>query len=388
MSPEAGGVLYVAQGAGLAPWAVDAAALTLAPQPGVRLPAAVQYVWFHPRLPLLYAAYSDRAAGGDTHGVTAFHIRADGGLAPFGAPVPLGNRPIHVTADPEGRFLLLACNIPAQVLVHRLAADGAIGPAVEQAPDLRLGHYPHQARVLPGGRQVVLCCRGSDPAGGRPADPGALVLLALEEGRLSWLRDITEGDGLAFGPRHVALHPTRPWLYAVLERGNRLLTYALEADGPAATPLADAPTLPEGAGRLAPEQYAGAVQVHPSGRWVHVANRSDGTVPFAGGAVHGTGENSIASFAVDPGTGAARLAGVVDTHGIHCRSFALHPSGGMLVAASVAPLAVRDGEGARVVAAGLSVFAMSAAGQLRFVRKYDAAAADGAVFWCGFATPG
>jgi 6-phosphogluconolactonase (cycloisomerase 2 family) len=376
-------MLYVAIGRTLVPHVADTAALTLAPLPGVTLPAAVQYVWFHPHLPLLYAAYSNRAlpGGDDMHGVAAFRIApGTGALEAFGPAAPVGNRPIHVTVDPLGRFLLLACNIPAQVIVHRLQDDGAIGSAVPQDPGLRLGHYLHQARVLPGGGQVVLPCRGSDATPGRPADPGALVILGMADGKLSWQRSVCEGDGLAFGPRHVDLHPANPWMYVSLERGNRLLAYGRDA----ASPFAAADTLQGGAERLAPEQYAGAVHVHPDGGHVYVANRSDSTVPFRDTAVHGAGENSIACFAIDPDSGVPRLRQVVDTQGIHCRSFAIHPAGRMLVAASVAPLAVRQGDEVRVVAAGLSVFAIDEAGSLRFVRKYDSAPDCGAVFWCGF----
>ncbi|MBO1079707.1 lactonase family protein [Roseomonas haemaphysalidis] len=376
-------LLYVAIGPRLVPHVADAAAMVLEALPGVSLPAAVQYAWFHPRLPLLYAAYSNRAVpgGDDTHGVAAFRIDPrDGTLAPFGPPVPLGNRPIHVTLDPQGHWLLLTCNSPAQVVVHRLQPDGAIGPAVVQGADLRLGSYPHQARVLPGGGQVVVSCRGSDATADRPADPGALVLLDLADGRLTWRQAVTEGDGLLFGPRHVDLHPTRPWMYVSLERGNRLLAYGPGA--PAAFAAAD--TVPDGAGRLAPEQYAGAVHLHPGGRHVYVANRSDGTVPFQGTMVHGEGQNSIACFAIDPDTGVPGLREVVDTRGIHCRSFAIHPGGGMLVAGSVAPLAVRRDNAVQAVAAGLSVFAVSGEGCLSFQRKYDTAPEAGAVFWCGF----
>jgi 6-phosphogluconolactonase (cycloisomerase 2 family) len=73
----------------------------------------------------------------------------------------------------------------------------------------------------------------------------------------------------------------------------------------------------------------------------------------------------------------------VPTHGIHCRSFAIDPSARMLVAASVAPMAEREGETIRVITAGLSVFAMDGEGGLTFIRKYDVPPGAGAVFWCG-----
>ena len=384
MSPDGITVLYAAIGAALVPHAVDAGGLTLSPRPGVTLPAAVQYAWFHPRLPLIYAAYSNRATpgGNDRHGVAALRIdAATGALSPFGPPVAMSNRPIHVTADDEGRWLLLTCNQPAELNLHPLGSDGAIGAVVPQQGPLRLGAYPHQARFLPGGGRVVVPARGNDPGPTTAGEPGEIGLYDLKDGQLRRAGAITEGNGLGFGPRHVDLRAGLPWLYAALERGNRLLTYRAGAGGLVSAFSAE--TLPGGSTRGAPEQYAGAVQLHPCGSHVYVANRSDGTVPFGGTAVHGAGENSIAVFAIDRATGEPRLSQRADTRGIHCRSFAIDPDGLMLVAGSVAPMAVRRGEAVEVLAAGLSVFAIGEDGSLSFARKYDIPAERGPVFWCG-----
>lgn len=388
MLPEnAGGTaLYVAIGADIITYAVDDQTLTLAPRSTVTAPEAVQYIWAHPRLSLLYVAFSNRGTSSrdDRHGVAVYRIdQHNGALTEFRLPIMLDSRPIHLTIAPSGLFMLVAYNMPSALTVHRLDDDGTVGAEVAQHEALDTGVYAHQVLVAPSGRLVVLSTRGNDP-GTTSGDPGALKIFRFEDGQLSSTASISHGDELSFGPRHVDFHPAAPWLYVSLERGNQLLVYEVKGDS-----IADAPSFVRNTalqhGRSsAPVQYLGPIHLHPHGHTVYLVNRSDSTRPFAGGRVHDTGENSVACFALDPATGKPSLIQTIDTQGYHCRTFAVHPGGRMLVAAAVAPMAVQDGMSTRVVAAGLSVFGMEQDGTLRFVRKYDLDAAGGPVFWCGF----
>jgi 6-phosphogluconolactonase (cycloisomerase 2 family) len=97
----------------------------------------------------------------------------------------------------------------------------------------------------------------------------------------------------------------------------------------------------------------------------------------------GGGENSIAVFAIDPQSGEPTRIQHIDTHGIHVRTFALDPSGRLLVAASIMSLPVRDGARVTNVPAGLSVFRVSSDGKLDFVRRYDVETGAKTQFWMG-----
>ena len=96
-----------------------------------------------------------------------------------------------------------------------------------------------------------------------------------------------------------------------------------------------------------PRQLAGTIHLHPSGRYVYVANRADHTVDFRGRKVFGGGENSIAVFAIDAVSGEPRLIQHADAHAYHVRTFAFDPSGRLMVAASIKPMALRDGDEVR-----------------------------------------
>ena len=153
---------------------------------------------------------------------------------------------------------------------------------------------------------------------------------------------IAPGGGYNFQVRHMDFHPTRPWVFVTLERQDKLEVYAMAKDGTLGkAPLFSKDTLVE-PGNVRPGQALGTIHMHPSGKFVYVANRASGTTEFEGKPVFVGGENSIAVFAINQETGEPTLIQNVDTRGIHTRTFALDPSGRLLVAANMMQLAVRD----------------------------------------------
>jgi len=131
-------------------------------------------------------------------------------------------------------------------------------------------------------------------------------------------------------------------------------------------------------------QGAGAIHLHPNGRFVYVTNRASSLTDFEGKKVFAGGENSVAVFAIDPASGEPKLVQNAEGHGAQLRTFGIDPAGRMLVAASVAPIAVREGDRIGTLSAGLTVYRIGADGRLDFVRKYDVdATAKAQQFWTG-----
>jgi 6-phosphogluconolactonase len=89
---------------------------------------------------------------------------------------------------------------------------------------------------------------------------------------------------------------------------------------------------------------------------------------------------------LDQATGEPRLIQTIDGHGIQLRTFGIHPSGRLLVAASIQPLLVRDGDKLTTLSAGLSVYRMGTDGKLAFARKYDVDTGKATQFWSGMVT--
>jgi 6-phosphogluconolactonase len=270
--------------------------------------------------------------------------------------------------------------------VHRINGDGSIGEAASQPGQLDAGIYAHQIRTTPGNETAILVARGNNPASGKPEDPGALKVFAFKRGVLTNLASIAPGSGLGFGPRHLDFHPTQPSVYVSIERQNKLYVYGLQSDGTLdRDPLFVKDTLAEPA-NVKPGQGAGAIHVHPDGGFVYLTNRNQDEVEFQGKKVFNGGENNVAVFSIDAKTGEPSLIQTAEGHGIHLRTFGIDPSGRLLAAASIRPLAVCDGNAIRTLTAGIMVYRIAGDGTLAFVRKYDVDTARGQQFWSGMVT--
>jgi len=389
------GVLYAATGPELTLYDVDAEGASLVKGASIRLPANIQYAWPHPSRKYLYVAWSGGSAAaaapgtaaaprGKIHGVSAFRIDPrSGALQPIGQPVSLAARPIHLSVDISGTLVLIAYNDPSGVTVHRLNADGTIGALVSQPFMLDTGTYAHQVRVDPSGKIAILVTRGNAPAKGKPEDPGALKVFSYADGVLKNRASIAPNGGVDFQPRHLDFHPTQPWVFVSLEHQCKLQVYPMTKDGSslAAVPIYTKDSLADPAHK-APVQNAGAIHVHPNGRFLYQANRSTG-VDAAGKPVDGGGENSIAVYAIDPRNGEPTLIQSAGTRGAEPRTFALDPSARILVAANQTAILTGSAANAKMIPASLAVFRVRNDGKLDFVRKYDVDTSAGSLLWMG-----
>lgn len=380
---------YSAVGRDLAWHAFDTRTGALTRMGSVTLPANVQYAWPDPTRRFLYVSASLTGPAPDpgNHLLQAFRVGMDGALTAHGPAVKLKYRPINNTLDTTGRFLLVAYNLPASITVHRLNADGTIGEEVPQDAPLDTGIYVHQVRAVPGGRTVVLVTRGNDPRPGRPEDPGALKVFSFRDGKLANLQSLApHGQGLGFGPRHLDFGGNH--VFISLERENSLCVYGLNSDGsfgPEPLFLKSSLTDPDAKAKY-PGQTAGAIHVHPNGRFVYQTNRGSRTMDFNGHKVSNGGLNDIAVWKIDAATGEPTRIQNIDAHGFEPRTFSITPDGQWLIAASQLGLDVRQGDTVRAVSAGLAVYRIGADGRLTFRYKQDVDTSGGTQFWCGFLT--
>ena len=146
---------------------------------------------------------------------------------------------------------------------------------------------PHLRHRFHGGSIGPYGCISNDAGGGRPEDPGALRTYAFKAGVLTNRTSVQPGNGLGFGPRHLAFHPTELWVFVSVERQNQIFVYRLESDGNISKdPLFVKTSLAE--------QAAGAIHVHPNGRFVYQTNRNSTTVEVDSKRVFTDGENNVA----------------------------------------------------------------------------------------------
>jgi 6-phosphogluconolactonase len=368
--------LYSGVGTEFTQYDVDVEGAALTKRGSVKLPDGTQYAWPHPSRKFLYVTSSSGGptTSGNSHHVTAFRIDPSGALTPHGEPVALAHRPIHNSVDRSGEYLLVAYNSPSSVSVHRIKADGTIGEAVPQAAGLDCGIYAHQILAAPGNQSVLLVARGNNATPTTPEDPGGLRVFGFKDGVLTHKSSVAPGNGLGFGPRHLDFHPTQPWVFVSIERQNQIYVYRLTPDGGLSPePLFVKSTI---LGTDKHTSSAGPIHVHPNGRFVYLTNRA-GVTPtanqerFEGKPVFNSNDSSIAVYSIDQQTGEPTLIETAYAQGAHTRTFSFDASGRILVAGSLVPIAVRQGDKVNVIPAALSVFRVGQDGKLTFVRKYD-----------------
>lgn len=378
---------YASAGAVLTHYVIDTASGRIKPQASFAMPSRVQYAWPHPTAAYLVAACSDGSPEikGTSHCLVTVKIDAEThALRQIAGKVALPARAVHMTLDGDGTHALVAYARPSGLSVHRLHADGALGSEVVQQDVIDAGIYAHQVRVAPSNSAVVIVARGNNPKDGNPEDPGALKLHGYANGQLAFAQSVAPNGGYGFGPRHIDFHPTKPWLYASLERQNLLHMYRLNADATAcdAQPAYVKPTLADVPGERR-RQRSGTIHAHPNGRFVYVVNRASGVAPINGQDVYIGGENNIVVYAIDPTTGEPTAIQHEDTRGVVARTFALDASGQWLVTANSMPILMKEGANVATLPPSLAVFRVGGDGRLTYMSKFDVDTKSQPLFWMG-----
>ena len=392
-------VVYSSLGSELQVFDLDVETGALTRLQSHRFEVAVQYGWPNRARTRLYVISSDAgpmaAIKGPNHFVQAFSILPTGTIEPFGSPMRLRHRALHLSLDRDEAHLLIAYNDPSGVTVHRIGPEGGIGEEVPQPP-IDFGTTVHQVRVTPNGNIAIVPACAHDPKGEVPGSVGVVCDLG---GRLAPLTRIeadprgadrwrgVRNGAHGFAPRHVDFHPTRPWMYMSVEAQGEIRLYGYDETHVEAEPRFIRSTL-EGAQPGRSPQFASAVHIHPNGRYVYVSNRASTTERVGDLDVFVGGINDIAVFEIDLETGEPKRIQHADTLGIFPRTFGIDAAGRVLVAGNQEPRNVRDGTAIRRVVPSLAVFAIGEDGRLTLLSKHDHPDIGEVCFWVDVLTLG
>lgn len=280
--------------------AVDPSYLTVSP--GARFVYAVNET----------TEYEGKASGA----VSAFaRDRTTGALTILNRLPSGGGAPCYVSLDRTSKYVLVANYVGGSVAVFPIRRDGGLG--VRSAFIQHAGHGPNAERQEaphahciipdPGNRHVLVSDLGLDRVFVYAFDAHTGALSATPVAH-------AEMPGGA-GPRHLAFHPNGRILYVVNELNSTVVTLRYDRKSGALTKLQSVPSV----GLETPPNNSPAdVHVHPSGRFLYMSNR---------------GHNSVAAFAIDPGTFTLRQLQLELTGGDWPRNFAIDPSGRFLFVA-------------------------------------------------------
>jgi 6-phosphogluconolactonase len=266
-------------------------------------------------------------------GVSAFAINRDGGsLKLLNTQPSMGANPVSVIIDKTNSRVVVGNHgaVNKIVLINKKS-----GTAVIENPtdDATVSLYP----VRPDGSLEPACDVAvfaqrplSDISG-----PGAACHAVTFDRTQQWIIASDNGydhiyifpfspdsrklQGKSFptppgkAPRHLVAHPRAPYFFMTNEREASVCSFFFDSNNGDVRPVQTITTIPEdySGPRVAPSN----IRMHPNGKFVYSANR---------------GDNSIAIFAIDEGTGRMNRVDVVKTGGQGPREMNIEPSGKFL----------------------------------------------------------
>lgn len=220
-----------------------------------------------------------------------------------------GRNPVHLALAPRETHLIVSNHLSGHLAVLPLMPDGTLAPVShtvpfpgEPGPHRKEQPFskPHFNAFTSDGRFVLVPDKGLDRVFSLDWNAGQPTLSESQP----WY---TARESA--GPRHLAQHPTQPWVYVVNELDNTVTACVLAPHTGALAPFQVVPTLPDS---YTGNSRASGIQMAPRGQYLYTSNR---------------GFDSIATFAIDQATGRLQLRGITNCRGKTPRFFTLAPFG-------------------------------------------------------------
>jgi 6-phosphogluconolactonase len=271
-----------------------------------------------PNRKFLYAVNEiDNFNGSRSGAVSVFAIdRASGRLTLVQQTSSLGADPAHVSLDKTGMYLLVANYTGGNIAVFPIEKDGRLGPRsafVQHAgssvkKDRQAGPHAHEIQSSNDNQFVLTADLGLDELLVYRFDPKTGSLAPDDPA----FTKISAGSG----PRHFAISPSGEFVYVVNEMSSTVTVFSYT---PASGKLKEQQTISTLPSDFKGENTTAEIEVDAQGKFLYVSNR---------------GDDSIASFAIDPSSGRLSFVERVPTGGKTPRHFTLDPTGKWLFAAN------------------------------------------------------
>lgn len=250
----------------------------------------------------LYAVHGDRSE------VSAFRVdQGNGQLSFLNRQSCEGKNPVHLALDPSERFLVVSNHVSGTLAVLEVDTDGALG-SLAQLVALHGPTGPHRIEQPfakphfnlfdPSGNFVLVPDKGLD----------RIFVFHFVDGRLIPTEQGFVATREGAGPRHVAVHPQAPLVFAVNELDSSVTSYRFDRLSGALEPLHLVPSLPS---NYTGNSRAAELEVSADGRFLYASNR---------------GSDSIAVFAIDLASGLLEPVQFAPSAGQTPRFFALAPN--------------------------------------------------------------
>ncbi len=253
--------------------------------------------------------------------VSSFAIDPDTGrLTLLNRAASHGDGPAHVVLDKTGKWVIVANMRGGSVAVLPIKPDGSLGEATSVDvhhggpggdPERQPGPHAHGTALSPDNRFAIVSEHGMDQL--------MLYRFDAAKGALTPNSTAFFQEGPANAPWHLTFHPSGKTVYVVNELSASLSVYAFDKAAGTVRELQKVSTvLPDFSGKSNPAEP----RVDRAGKFLYVSNRD----------VSNKGQDSIAVYSIDAGSGKVTPLEFVPSGGKTPRNIALDPSGSFLLA--------------------------------------------------------
>jgi 6-phosphogluconolactonase len=244
--------------------------------------------------------------------VSSFAIKGDS-LEMIDQSSSGGAHPCFVTINPD-RYILTANYTGGNVGLLRLEETGKLSNLLDiqqhtgsSITDRQQGPHAHSAWFKPDDNKVISVDLGTDALWFSTLDTLHQKLVPSE------IKTLQMAPGA--GPRHLAFHPNKEWIYVLNELDATITPVEQNING-IFEKKNSISSLPDG---FKEPNKSADIHISVDGKFIYASNR---------------GHNSIAILEIDKNNGTLKLIGHESTHGDGPRNFALSPDNNYLIVAN------------------------------------------------------
>jgi 6-phosphogluconolactonase len=262
--------------------------------------------------------YSVNEIDGNQPGeVTAYMFdKTNGKLTFLNKQLSGGISPCYVSESKNSKWLMVANYTSGSIAALPVNVDGSVGSLAEviqhegKGTDTSRQEKPHaHSAIFSPDEHYLLCADlGIDKEMIYRFNSNLAKPLVLE-------KDSAVSIQPGSGPRHIAFHPTKPYLYIIEELSGTVDAFQYNNGK-----LKHMQRISSLAADFKGDAGSADIHISPNGKFLYATNR--GTA------------NNIAIFSIDTATGKLHVKGFQDVLGKHPRNFIIEPSGRFLLVAN------------------------------------------------------
>lgn len=249
--------------------------------------------------------------------ISAFKFdKKTGGLTHLNKVASGGDNPCYIAVNKSGKWVVNANYTGGSASIAEVEKNGALenpaqvfqftGSSVDKSRQEK--SHIHSTIFSPQNDFVFMPDLGADK----------IWCYAFDASKKEPLQKFTAGDVTlkpGSGPRHLAFHPNKKFVYCIEELSGMVSSYAYNKGIMTAIQrIATHDSTNEG------PFGSGDIHISPDGKFLYASNRAK--------------ENNIATFSIDPKNGILKFVGIHSTLGEHPRNFIIDPTGNYILVAN------------------------------------------------------